>query len=250
MNIHAYILCYNEEKMIRHTMNHYSKFCTQITVLNSGSTDSSMEILKNEYPNVIIKDLPGSYQDQLDDIANSDLKNSIWKGSNADYVIVCDMDEFLYHPKLNEALAKCKRKRCALPMVAGYNMFSHDFPDDYSRPIIDQIKNGVRAYNFDKQIIFDPNQISQINYHPGAHKCFPKYAPGANIDICDISFDLLHYKYINIDYLIKRHELFAARLSEFNIKHGYGAEYNKGADHIHECFRLIENSGRIVKVVE
>ncbi len=151
---------------------------------------------------------------------------------------------------MKSALNRIKEEDCALPMVFGYNMFSENFPMDYSRPITQQISFGVRAYNvFDKQIIFDPNQLDEILYNEGAHQCNPVFKKGANMAVSDIPFFLLHYKYIDQDYLIDKHRLYASRMSEFNHKYGFGAEYLHGEEHIKKCFELIKNSNKLVNVL-
>ena len=33
IQIELFLLCYNEEKMILHTLNYYSKFCSKITII-------------------------------------------------------------------------------------------------------------------------------------------------------------------------------------------------------------------------
>ena len=51
--IHAYLLCYNEEKIIKNTLDYYSQFCTKIFVLDNMSTDQSCEIA-SQYKNVTV----------------------------------------------------------------------------------------------------------------------------------------------------------------------------------------------------
>ena len=46
MKIHAYIISYNEEKLLPFTLDYYSTFCEKIFVYDNYSTDSSDEIYK------------------------------------------------------------------------------------------------------------------------------------------------------------------------------------------------------------
>ena len=40
---------------------------------------------------------------EVNDIKYAELRNSCWKGTNADWVIVCDLDELLWFPEGAEA---------------------------------------------------------------------------------------------------------------------------------------------------
>ena len=53
MKIHLYSVCYNEEIILPYYLNHYSKFVDKITVYDNFSTDSSVEILKQNNVEVI-----------------------------------------------------------------------------------------------------------------------------------------------------------------------------------------------------
>lgn len=248
MKIEAFILCHNEAKFVRHTLNHYKKICSHINVIDNESTDDSVNIIRTEYPDVEI--ITYKSEGVLNDGMHQQLKNTCWKNSDADWVIVCDMDELLYHPDLLNRLKAMSDKFFVLPLVYGYNMFSETFPEDYSRPITDQVKNGVRAYHFDKQIIFDPKRVAAINYGPGAHTFQPEVKPGSRLDAPKSVLLLLHYKYMGEEYLINKHGYYATRISEFNKQHNFGSEYAKGSDHVRECFKLIRNSGKIEQVVK
>jgi len=43
--------------------------------------------------------------DNKDNKTLVDIKNNCWKGSTADWVIVIDTDEFIYHPQIRNILA-------------------------------------------------------------------------------------------------------------------------------------------------
>ena len=53
MKIHAYIIAYNEEKLLPFTLDYYSTFCEKIFVYDNMSTDSSDNIYK-KYPKVTV----------------------------------------------------------------------------------------------------------------------------------------------------------------------------------------------------
>jgi hypothetical protein len=71
-----------------------------------------------------------------------------------------------------------------------------------------------------------------MNYVPGCHSASPqgtvKYSPKKYL--------LRHYKYINIDYMVARHKVYGERLSEENLKKGFGTHYLYPAEKIRNEF--------------
>jgi len=234
MKIDAFIFCYNEEKMIRHTLNHYSKFCDKITIMDNYSNDETISIITNEYQNVKI--IPFDTNNQCREDIQTSLKNNCWKKSKADYVIVCDMDELLYSDNFSLELEKLNKYKPSICCMIGYEMYSNKFPTNYSKSIFEQIKYGVRNYRFDKTIIFSPKYVKEINYDYGAHTCNPELKNRYKKNQL-IEFKLLHYKYLDRKALIDKHKKYACRLSEINIKQSWGIEYQDGENHIKNKFK-------------
>jgi glycosyltransferase involved in cell wall biosynthesis len=227
MKITVYTMCYNEEMLLPFFLEHYSNFATEIIIYDNESTDRTVEIA-SKHP--LVSDIKTISTDNVIDERNlTNFKNNCWKNSTSDYVIVVDVDEFLYHPNIVDFLNN--NKKYAMFKPHGYNMVSTTTPDsNYS--IISQIKTGVRYDFFDKQCIFSPKLVSNVNYDHGAHKCFPDYS--SNIengfhlwynDNSDNNLKLLHYKYITLDYFVNKRQLCKDRLSDFNIKNRYCYEY-------------------------
>lgn len=249
--VEAFILCWNEEKMIRHTLNHYQKFCNKITIIDNCSTDDSVNIallsaMAQQGTNIEIKQF--ETKEQIRDDAYLHIKNTIWKNSTADYVIVCDMDELLYHTNIIEQLNIAKKNKVGIIPVNGYNMVSDTFPENYLIPITQQVNTGVRAFNFDKSIIFSPQIIDEMLYGPGAHTCNPIYKKDTPKITHNETFKLLHYKYLGYDYLLNKHEQYAKRLSEYNKKNNFGGEYLKGEQHVKECFSILKKQ-KLLEVI-
>ena len=223
MIIHAYILCWNEERMIRHTLNHYSSFCDKIILMDNESTDGTLAIAA-EFPMVEVQ--PYASRNELSDSHYIKLKNKSWKQSRgiANWVIVCDADEFLYHPDgIRQELELRLKNQEFIPGVDGYNMVADTFPEDYARPIYEPVKMGRRATSFDKKIVFNPNQVKEINYGAGAHTCRPVLESSGTID--SHCLNLLHMKYLGKEYLQERHRQYAERMSYENKKNGWGKQY-------------------------
>nr|WP_295874831.1 glycosyltransferase family 2 protein [uncultured Chitinophaga sp.] len=221
-SIDAYIICWNEERMIRHTLNHYATFCRKITLLNNYSTDNTIAIAKKHYPQVEVVDFDTN-NEHRDDIL-LEVKNNCWKKSTADYVIVGDTDEFLFADNMQEQLRRLNEYKVALPVVIGYNMGASEFPENFDIPIYDQVKTGVRDAGFDKQIIFSTAAVADINFEIGCHKCNPLLKEERMVDSV-VEFKLLHYKYLSKEYLYQKHEAYANRLSLYNIRNAVGDHY-------------------------
>lgn len=244
MSVDCFIVAWNESKMIRHTLNHYRQFCTSITVYDNCSSDGMADIIRQEYPDVKI--IPFRTNNKIDEREYLRIKNHCWKKSDADWVIVCDADELLYAPYMSIALSTLKEFNCTLPVVRGYNMVSETFPEKYfPQHITDQVTQGMPAKPFNKQIIFSPRHILDINYSPGCHRCHPR---GIMLkQVPEPELKLLHYKYLGLDYVKEKHDRYAQRLSHYNKKHNYGMEYLSGTKKLTEQFNeLMKNKTEVI----
>ncbi|WP_255362702.1 glycosyltransferase family 2 protein [Tenacibaculum sp. MAR_2009_124] len=242
INIELYVLCFNEQKMIRHTLNYYSKFCSKIVIIDNQSTDDSIE-LASKYEHVEFRYLDSDNEFVEDKLRET--RNNCWKGSVADYVIVCDMDEFLYDENLMEKLTLAKQRNIVMPMIVGYNMINDNFPLDYDSLITTQIKFGKRSNWFDKNIIFDPKKVKEINFSPGSHQCYPVFYENTITDEL-LELKLLHYKYLGREYLYKKHKDYVNRMSAISKEKKHGYEYLDGEKHIDNVF---DSSNYITKII-
>ena len=239
MTIEAFILCFNESRMIEHTLNYYTKFCDRITIIDNQSTDNSVAIVKEKFPSVIIEELDtgGEYREDIQIY----IRNNRWKESGADYVIMADMDEFIVAPDLLGQLKEMKQQRIAIPNIVGYNMYSEVFPEDYNTSILGQVTKKMRNKLYDKKILFSPKWIKEMNFGPGSHSCKPVYQGDFNLQT-DHSFELtlLHFKYLGRAYLYGKHHSYASRMSAVNRMHQYGFQYELGDKHVDHVFDTIK----------
>lgn len=218
MRIHVYSLAWNEELMAPYFLKHYSKFCEKIVIFDNESSDRTPEIVR-ACPQAEVR--TWSSNGQINDQMYLDIKNSAYKESRgeADWVIVCDMDEFIYHPNLLRKLEWYKRIGVNYPKIKGFEMMpgnpvlpADDLPDHHQM--------GVRFKNLDKRIIFSPKL--DMSYHPGAHNA---ERPIGSRQSCFSDIKLLHYKMLSLDWYISRHEVMAKRLSDLNKEKGWGSHY-------------------------
>tara|TARA_R110000803_G_scaffold33746_4_gene73858 strand:- start:552 stop:1277 length:726 start_codon:yes stop_codon:yes gene_type:complete len=224
MKIHAYIIAWNEERILPFTLDHYSQFCEKIYVYDNMSTDGSDEIYK-KYDKVVVKkwQTPEKKYNQL--IVDHDIKSNIYKQSrkyDVDWVIVCDCDEFLYHENLLDKLKEYKDKGITMPKIDGHDMFSETFPEHDGEPITDKIKIGSETYDvMCKNIIFNPSL--DIKYSFGSHSV---NAPTAKFSE-EAELKLLHYKFLGKEYVNWRYNKLSKQLSDFNIKNGLGGHWTR-----------------------
>jgi hypothetical protein len=218
--IDAHILAYNEEKILPYTLDYYSRFCNKIYVYDNMSTDSSDSIY-TKYPKVVVQ--KWNSNNQINENNYLVLKNNEYKKSrknNADWVVVCDCDEFLYHPNLLDKLADYKAKGITVPLVEGHDMVSKVFPEYDGVPLTEKVKIGSEVYEpFNKKIVFNPK--IDVTYGIGAHSFSAINAIYSDMP----EFKLLHYKLLGKEYIKDIYEKRAERLSKFNKNHGFGAHY-------------------------
>jgi Glycosyl transferase family 2 len=194
MTTHLYCQIKNEAFILPYFLKHYN-WVDKIFLYDNFSTDASRAIA-NTVENVTI--MPHSGKEPFDEVDLQTFKNEIWKQSLgiADYVIVCDADEFLVVPGIKRYETRAYLQALAdtgvhIPQVTkGYEMVSihtylkHKF-------LVESIRLGVEAPLYAKQIIFSPN-IDSIGYAIGAHTADPK---GQNL-LRGGNLSLWHYKYI------------------------------------------------------
>ncbi|HMK58333.1 MAG TPA: glycosyltransferase [Nitrososphaeraceae archaeon] len=219
MKIEAHIIAWNESDIIAMVIRHYQNFCSHITIWDNYSDDKTQLIAESMGCDVKKFGIKG----QLDDQSYLDVKNNCWKGSDADYVIVCDTDEILLwnHPCDwidGQVKTGATNQKITIWKTYGWNIYS------YTMPKFDllEITTGYHFKNYSKSIMFSPNDIKEINYQPGCHEC----RPVGTIFYSSDMIPLLHYKQIGgVDRLIARNRLLAKRLSYRNRKMGWGSHY-------------------------
>ncbi len=221
--VHLYALCWNEEKFLPFFLDYYSSFVNKIVIYDNYSDDNSEKIIRQFKNTEIIKyDSKG----EIDDLLYLEIKNNAWKKSRgkADFVIVCDLDEILYAEEIETEISKLIENKYTIIKPFGYSMFNEVLPEFIKGiKITDIIKTGVpddRWYS--KSILFNPNKILEVNYFKGCHNCRPK---GKVKFYKSENFKLLHYKFIDIEYVVNRKKSYALRLSKNNIKNNYGNHY-------------------------
>ena len=230
--IHYYAVCWNEERMLPWMFAHYEDWVEHFYIYDNCSNDHSKEIVHMHKHAELER--YGS-DESFDDWKHVQIKDNCWKKSRgkADYVIVCDLDEFLYHPSLETVLKDAAKRHSSIFRIEGFEMVTDTYPTyKTGKQLIRIVKEGVANPMMNKCILFDPHQIVEINYSLGAHRCQPcgrvKYHPE--------TLSLLHYKKLGLDYVLERYHAYTPRIREKNKEMDVGWHYLFGDQKTTEDF--------------
>lgn len=215
MKIALFTTVWNEALTLHQVLSYYrANGVTDIFIFDNGSTDNSKAIAMQHGATIFPTRATG-----LDDRNYLHIKNEFWKTyrDEYDFVICCDADEVLYHPKgLVNAL---KEETASVIRTQGWNVYSDQDPDPEN---ILKINTGFFDPNFSKYVCFDPKRIESMNYVWGAHNCNPT----GDVAFSQSQYYLLHVRCVGgVQRMIDRHQAYAARMSEFNRVNGLGFHY-------------------------
>lgn len=246
MRIDLYAACWNEERMIPFFLRHYEPFVDRIVIFEDGSSDRSLELLAAS-PKVELRQLapgPSYVLRQMEEM------NYCWKESRgrANWVIICDIDEQVYHHKgLRDYLERCRLDGVTILYPVGVEMVSATFPRA-DAILSETVRQCVRSFILDKMAVFDPNAVQEMNYRVGRHVSSPT---GRLIFPSQREVKILHYKYLGLDYLISRSADLGSRKTDFDRERGWGAHYQRSPAefrlHFEELLREAEDISLIGK---
>lgn len=240
MKIDIYSFSWNESLILPYFLRYYENIVDNIIFYDNGSTDGTIELLKN-HPKV--KMVPWEIVNESAFKTSGKIRNNMWKESigEADWVIVCDTDEFVYHKNLRDFLEIQRKMGKTLVQTIGYEMVSDSFPTT-SQQIYKEVRTGVRVPKYDKTIVFNPNKITEINYEMGSHKLNPV----GEIKYCEDKLFLLHYKFLGLDYLLKRYKQLRSGIQRRD-PHGWGIHWKRTDDEITHIFN--KRKGQAIDVI-
>ncbi len=229
MKVHIFSICWNEEKTLPYFFKHYKeRFAhVQFTIYDNQSTDNSRAIISSNGAAIIDHDTNNEIRDDL----YLQIKNNCWKTSDADWVIVCDVDEWI--DCNDDFLNRCN---ATIIKPEAYDMIGNSYN-------LDKITRGFRYRKMDKCILFKPAAIQEINYETGCHKCHPVGEVSYNTE----TVLLYHMKYFNLFYLIKRYKILAKRLSVINKENLWGFTYTKGVKELIINYLTIRKHSRKIR---
>ena len=242
MKIDLYTRCWNERDLLPFFFLHYDKLVHRYVIYDDGSTDDSQEILRRN-PKVELRPLPYSDPESRTSSALAH-HETCWKESRgiADWVIVTDMDEHLYHPDIFDYLAQCRGQGVTIIPALGYQMLSEQFPKQKTL-LCRSLTTGACDAVYSKLNIFSPNEIDAVNYAPGRHSAVPT---GRVVVPARDELLLLHYHYLGFERVRERYAQLLTRQRKKDFAMGWGSQYSWSSEQLREVWNLI--ASRLVDI--
>lgn len=235
MEIHLYTICWNDAHMLPFFFRHYDRFVSRYFFFDDDSDDGSVEWLRAR-PDVevqpFVRSDPASFC-----ISEQLLSNQCWKRSrgSADWVIVTDVDEHLFHDDLVGLLRRYIASGITFVPAPGFQMVSNEFPDReemlcYSRT------SGALSSIYSKVSLFNPSAIAEINYGIGRHRAAPT---GRIVAPAKDELRLLHYKYLSLDWAYARQQQLRQSLGPKDVENAWGYQYSYSEAEFRAVWRLL-----------
>ena len=233
MNVEIYALCHQEAKIIPYFMRHYNQY-GKVFLFEGHSTDGSRELAESLGATVINLDTDNEVRDDI----MIDCKNNCWKDSKADWVIVCDMDEFIWHHNFIAYLSTVKE---TIVSPRTFEMFSNKFPTTQGQ-IYEEVQYGFETRP--KFFLFQPAKLKEMSYGAGCHDALPQGEVYINYKT---EIFCLHMRHLSIDHVVNRNSYLNSRMSEINKKMHWGWHVGLPRSAVEEYFAV--NRINLLKVV-
>jgi len=210
--ISIFTATFNDEVVMPHFIKWYRDRFTncKIFVADNRSTDNTVNVCKNL--GCIVRPFDSGNYVPIE--VGLWFRNNAWKEADTDWVIIIDCDEFL---DINENEIKEEQKNGAsLIRSTGWDMFNLN--EDLN---IENMNYGRLNKFYNKIVCFDKSKIIETNFNEGGHYCSPE----GDIKFSTKSYNLLHKKYVNVDYVCKKYEQNILRLHSSYIREKFGEQY-------------------------
>jgi glycosyltransferase involved in cell wall biosynthesis len=212
--------------MLPFFFRHYDPVVDDYVLFDDGSTDGTLSLLA-EHPKVEVRQFIWSDRESFA-FSEQSLSNHCWKESRgvADWVIITDIDEHLFHPSMLQYLDACSDEGITLIPALGFQMISEDVPAA-GETLYKSCSFGTPWTQMMKPSIFKPSEIEEINFSVGRHNANPT----GNVRVPQRDeVLLLHYKYLNFEQTRRRHMQLATKLKPKDHRFGMGHKYGWSRD--------------------
>lgn len=215
---------YNDQVLLPHAIEHYNRMFNetelQITLVDNQSTDKTLDLAAEKKVTVRTWVNDG----QLNEGKLTSLKNEIWKNSDADWVIVCDVDEWLMVTPF--MLQMETHGGVTVLQTQGYEVVGSSIEEDLSDidPLF--LTNAAKHNVMSKAVCFNPTAVREMNYLPGCHQCKPE----GRVKVSHTVYTLKHLNFLGTRYLLKKYRS-RAETSKFakhaNMAIHYTTDYSR-----------------------
>lgn len=235
MKIDVHAICWNEARLLPLFLQHYASFASRIFVWDNFSDDGSRQLIE-ACPNAVLMsyDSGGEYSERI----LQRLKNNCWKWSTADWVIVCDVDELVYHPHLLQYLEE--QSDADVLKCVGFNLVG---PESMSLQPLAQWKASF-SDAYCKSVVFRP-EIREIGFSIGSHRA----RATSPVRRSDLRLFHMHYSG-SVESLQKRHAAIGQRQSSHDVQAGLGNQFRLTDDQLQTRYRNLHRSSLELPVVE
>src|SRR5690606_24350442 len=142
-------------------LEHYRPFVDRFYLYDDGSDDGSTEYLAAQ-PDVVLRRFANEGSSFV--AAAQQFNNHAWKESRgaADWVILTNVDELLYHPQRRPMLERARSDQVTMFPSRGWEMMTAEFPTQ--GPLVSAANRGVPSKALSKISIFDPIAIQETRF--------------------------------------------------------------------------------------
>lgn len=222
--IDVYSIMYNEEFIVPYWLRHYETIADRIFIWDDLSTDNTKKIL-SQNSKVTFLELDKYDHDDGYWVRYVFPQYEQYSCGFADWVIIADADEFVYHPRLLEILKEEKEKETEAICCNGFEMISDELPTT-SGQIYEQIKLGLPNALETKWTVHSAD--SSIRFAKGRHG--PIHNQRHFNRNRNTGIRLLHYRHLTFDYYCSRDRQISERdlkMSDDKSLPGYSPENSK-----------------------
>ena len=236
MRIQLYLVCRNEMVLLPHTVKHYRDNLgadLEIIILDNYSNDDSRDLAEQLGCNRIRT--WGSLF-EIDDFKLRNLKNDAWQHETPEWVIMCDMDEWLC----------CTREDLELEWAAGthvlrtrgYEIIGKSQKITLNDIDLHSLNTGVFSKQMSKSICFSPLRIREMNYSIGAHQCDPvPREEGAEVIWSTNNYVMKHMNFLGIPYIIQKNRSRYRRSKKMREQHQLATHYRETNEEIINIYK-------------
>jgi glycosyltransferase involved in cell wall biosynthesis len=203
---------------------------------DDDSTDGTIDILK-AHKKVEVRRFEREHPHSFE-LSKCAVFNHCWKEArgSADWVIIVDCDELIFHARLIEYLEEQKLSGVTLIPTLGFEMVTDQFPGPEEFLATSRTK-GAPDLQLSKPCVFDPAAIEQSNFTVGQHNVRPvgRISLPAHDELM-----LLHYKFLGPDYLCQRYFELLARRGKVDRLRGWNRHYAKLPEQLRNVFDTLK----------